>query len=535
MEPRTPTFLNLTDGPLQLPGSGSSDPQVYADEVVQKGYSVIDGLYSPDEVEDIRAELAALYEQTQRPPLHSRYTQFLAPNIRIERTGANYYSVADQRPGLSRYRMKPFVFQVLRRLLGDDFILDMTLCQICDQSRPFLTWHHHLGGLDQDLYQDLYDRERLAAIDVPRRLNVFVYLDDISPAGGQLLLYPKVVSPLEPPFPETRPEWDGRVAANFSKGTVVLLDQATWHAATSRSLPGLRMIFGIYVSERHAPHRLWAEGRAVPEGLVIEPIPPTHPGMNPAVGTVPVALSDESTLSSRRILEIDFPDWKWVTTRANGRDVFFYLRTPSRNHIIVSAGPADDLGTKYAFTPGIAWNFLADNLPGADQQALLQVIPVLHDAAAPVVTGSASEFSSPSEVPIIRASDDSVDATVALAQMSGDFEKALQSLSLPGWSVGSSLRRADQILLQLERDSMEDVSSGSVPSRLPGTSGQEEGEKGLTIQIEKARPDLRAFQVIGGIAYSYRGNLEGDRLRELRRVLESIHAKMGASLSEALA
>lgn len=527
MDSQKPPTPNLT-GPIQLPASGSTEPKSYADEVVETGYSLIEGLYSPSEVEAIRDELTALYDVAGRPPLSTEKTEFFAPNIRIESIGASFYSIAQRRPRLARYRMKPFLFQVLKHLLGDDFVLDTTLCQLSDTSRPVGEWHNHLGGLDQTLYEELFDADRLAAIDIPRRLNVFVYLNDIAPGGGQLRLYPRVVNPLDAPFPETQEHWEGQVTPTFSKGTVLLLDQATWHTATPRIQPGMRMIFGLFVSERRAPHRLWSEGYAGPEGLVLEHVAPTHPGMSPAVGTVPTALPEHVTEGARRHLASHFPDWRWVATRADGEHVFIFLRSASGRSFIVTAGPEPGFGSPIARTPGVAWDFLADALPSVEQEDLFRIIPMLHEAVAPTVTGRPSPFVSIADVSVVRTGDTGEAASTPPELLPEAFRKAVHALQFPGLRVASVFRQAQQVLLRLEPES-------SVDERLEPTAVDGEQDKAhLTIEIEMANAEKPSFRELEGVAYSHRGDLKPDRLTELPRILEHLHACIGSRFRDLL-
>jgi hypothetical protein len=74
---------------------------------------------------------------------------------------------------------------------------------------------------------------------------LLVYLDELAPGAGQLLIYPRRQSdPIAQPFADERAPWDGQVSLACPAGTAVLLDERTWHAATVRSLPGLRMFVG---------------------------------------------------------------------------------------------------------------------------------------------------------------------------------------------------------------------------------------------------------------------------------------------------
>jgi hypothetical protein len=59
------------------------------------------------------------------------------------------------------------------------------------------------------------------------------------------MIYPRRQSdPIAQPFEDERGEWDGGVLLSCPAGTAVLMDERTWHAATTRTLAGLRMFVG---------------------------------------------------------------------------------------------------------------------------------------------------------------------------------------------------------------------------------------------------------------------------------------------------
>ena len=85
-------------------------------------------------------------------------------------------------------------------------------------------------------------------------------LDDLTPETGELLVYPRrVEDPTRPPFDPAQEDWDGQVELACRSGTVVLLEQNTWHAARGKRSPGLRAFVACYFTASYAEPTSWRD------------------------------------------------------------------------------------------------------------------------------------------------------------------------------------------------------------------------------------------------------------------------------------
>lgn len=77
----------------------------------------------------------------------------------------------------------------------------------------------------------------------------------MGPGTGQLLIHPRRVSGASgPPGPVEQPLWAERLEVTGPPGTVVMLDQTTWHAALPRTVDQeLRCFFGLWFVSATAP------------------------------------------------------------------------------------------------------------------------------------------------------------------------------------------------------------------------------------------------------------------------------------------
>ena len=83
---------------------------------------------------------------------------------------------------------------------------------------------------------------------------MLLYLDDLTPDAGTLLIHPRrVTDPTPPPQDPALENWDGQIELACKRGTVVVMDQCTWHAARAKRSPGLRSFIACYFTSSSAP------------------------------------------------------------------------------------------------------------------------------------------------------------------------------------------------------------------------------------------------------------------------------------------
>ncbi|MEM7156845.1 MAG: phytanoyl-CoA dioxygenase family protein [Myxococcota bacterium] len=210
-------------------------------ELREQGYTILPGVYSAEYVQRFRAELERIYEEVGRPHLVFDGDKQLAPGITLRLSGLTIRKVLHYAPSLAEGYIHPDVAEVLLAALGDEMRMEMTSCMMSDAAREMHHWHMHIGGLDEASPppKEIVEREAIG------RLTLLVYLNDIHPGAGQLLIYPRrLTDPTECPFRGLSEPWEGQVALNCPAGTAVLTDERTWHASTPREEPGFRMFFG---------------------------------------------------------------------------------------------------------------------------------------------------------------------------------------------------------------------------------------------------------------------------------------------------
>jgi hypothetical protein len=136
------------------------------------------------------------------------------------------------------------VLAAVRGYLGDDIRLEALAGIVSDRRRPFMPWHAHVGGIEQDRVKPGLAKMRLTR---PRRVMVLAYPAGCEADKGALLVMPRrLESSLTPPHPPADPDWPGSVRIDAPPGSVVVADEALYHAVLPRLLDGPRCIVGAY-------------------------------------------------------------------------------------------------------------------------------------------------------------------------------------------------------------------------------------------------------------------------------------------------
>jgi hypothetical protein len=155
------------------------------------------------------------------------------------------------RPELAPILLDETMVAVLRETLGADMVLELAGGLISDASRPFFKWHNHIGGIEDHLWEKRSDYPRNGE---PQRVLALVYLQPLTPSFGSLLVLPrKPTDPVAAPAALDARHWDGQVVVEAPAGSVVLVEQSTWHAALTQTTDVLRMFIGLYFAAASAP------------------------------------------------------------------------------------------------------------------------------------------------------------------------------------------------------------------------------------------------------------------------------------------
>jgi ectoine hydroxylase-related dioxygenase (phytanoyl-CoA dioxygenase family) len=226
-------------------------------EIRERGYTVLEGVFSDDEIASLRAPIERRYEALGRPPTFARPPLEPAPDVEISVVGLVFHKLGAHFPELAAHVFRPPIVQVARGVLGDDMHLEYTSAVVNMGDRPFFPWHMHVGGVDNVVYRKgklFPDFER------SERVTMLLYLHDLTPEAGTLLAYPRRVRDSTlPPHDPTLEHWDGEVELACRQGTVVLMEQCTWHAAKPKRSRGLRAFVAAYFTSSAAKKTSWVD------------------------------------------------------------------------------------------------------------------------------------------------------------------------------------------------------------------------------------------------------------------------------------
>lgn len=216
-----------------------------------RGYAIFERVYDDEEIALFTRALDGLHERLGRPICYSPEPRELAPFVQTSGTGLVAAKLVERCPQIAPYLLKPAVVAVMRGFLGGDMRLELTAGVLADEHREQFPWHTHIGGQDDTHYKRLGEWPR---IDRPGRVGTLTYLEDIDDDGGPLVLYPRSVGDATaPPFdPEAR-QWAGEVVVRVPRGTLVAMDECTWHTARQKRTPGLRRIVGCNFASASTP------------------------------------------------------------------------------------------------------------------------------------------------------------------------------------------------------------------------------------------------------------------------------------------
>lgn len=238
--------------PRSAGGLEDAEVAALASQLVERSYAVVPGRYDAGKVGRLREGLLEIYGRLESPPLWSQEPQVLGENLELSGTGLVIHKLLSFNPELHRDMLEPDIVAIVREVLGADMHLEFAGAVITNYTRPFFKWHNHVGGIEDEKYRRLGLRP---AIERPERVAMIVYLDEMGPGTGQLLIHPRRVSGASgPPGPVDQLRWDEQVEVVGPPGTVVMIDQTTWHAALPRTVDqGLRLFFGLWFAAASVP------------------------------------------------------------------------------------------------------------------------------------------------------------------------------------------------------------------------------------------------------------------------------------------
>ncbi len=224
-------------------------------QLIEQGYAVFEGAYSDEDLAVFREGLTGLHAAFGSPACYSRAPIPVADAVQIAGTGLVVAKLLERRPDFTRRLLKAPLIEALQAVLGADMRIELTAAVIADSTRPTFPWHTHIGGQDDSHYKATGVWPRF---ERPRRVGTLLYLDELSDENGPLLLYPRAITDeTAPPHDTALTAWEGERVLRVPRGTVVAMDECTWHTARPKITPGLRMIVACnYVSADAPPSPL---------------------------------------------------------------------------------------------------------------------------------------------------------------------------------------------------------------------------------------------------------------------------------------
>lgn len=235
------------------------DPGTRARQILEQGYTVFEGYRDNAWVDATRAEILADYDALGGPPLWSRDSEQLRDDVIVCMAGLCVHGLLPRYPERGESLLGPEVIDTFRRVLGDDMHIEVAGWVISDKHRPFFGWHIHADGQD-----DSYHLERgfWPKIPTAQRLMALLYLDDLDDDHGTLLVHPhRVGDPLDPPYDTGLRDWDGQVELPLRRGSLIAIEQCTWHAVRQQLCEGPRIWICCTFAAREAPRCGWFDQR----------------------------------------------------------------------------------------------------------------------------------------------------------------------------------------------------------------------------------------------------------------------------------
>jgi ectoine hydroxylase-related dioxygenase (phytanoyl-CoA dioxygenase family) len=227
-------------------------------ELQARGYTVFESIYDPEWVAQIRAEIEGIHAELGHPRCFAPDNQELSPGVNLCAAGMAVRRLLQMRPRWAASILQPEVVAAMRGALGHDMVLEIAGCVVSDDSRPFFGWHMHVGGVDDGEYRK---REQWPTVtNQVQRVMTLTYLQDLNEDNGPMLILPrKLGDPAAPPHDLDAESWDGQVELRVPAGSLVAVDECTWHAVRPKRGPGLRIFLGLAYAARDAPVGGWAD------------------------------------------------------------------------------------------------------------------------------------------------------------------------------------------------------------------------------------------------------------------------------------
>jgi len=209
-------------------------------QLEERGWLVFPSVIPPLLCRQFVSDIEAIWSDLGRPALYSRSDVPLGSDVLVCPVGMAVHRLLDRNAGARDLLLPPPVVSVVQSILGAGFRLEVTSGALSDDSRPFLFWHHHVGGL-VDARDYLAQPVRYPTFRRIERLSCTFYPVPLDDDHGVMLVQSRqVTDPTEPPYPDMEGPWPGQETVRCPPGSIILADQSVWHAVTPMRMKGRR-------------------------------------------------------------------------------------------------------------------------------------------------------------------------------------------------------------------------------------------------------------------------------------------------------
>lgn len=217
-----------------------------AQEFRERGFARFENMFSAGEAEGLIAGLEHMWQRLGQPSLVSQADVWHAPHVHVSPVGMTCAGILDHLPAAAAVLLRPELLMFFNEILGAGFELELGAGVLSDDRRPFFFWHHHVGGIDGEDHRGRSNS--YPTFGRCERLACSLYASPLDDAHGVMLVWPRAVdASTAPPWPDTEAAWPGATEVRAPAGSVVILDQGTWHAVTPMGRPGRRGFVAFFV------------------------------------------------------------------------------------------------------------------------------------------------------------------------------------------------------------------------------------------------------------------------------------------------
>lgn len=233
--------------------------------VRERGYAVWSRTADEAGVAQLRTAIDALVDTLPGDALWADHNAPLSDDAMLTPAGLALPRLLSIQPGLRSLVLPPALLHGATELLGAGARIELAGAVVTDRHRPFFAWHTHIDGEEESAR---WQARRWPVIAEVRRILTLLYLDDVDDDGGPLLVVPRRVGdPCEPLDDLQADAWPGQHELRPRAGTLVALDECTWHAARPMLRAGRRRFVGVYFASGSTQPAPWADPAYASVGL----------------------------------------------------------------------------------------------------------------------------------------------------------------------------------------------------------------------------------------------------------------------------